>query len=114
WALRRLCRAWRPEVLVAHGFPEHLLGRWAGLLAGVPKLVQVEHNSRERYTRWKLAQARWLAARSARLVAVSEGVKAVLLKLGMPADKTLAIPNGVDLRPFAEGADKPFEDRIAG
>lgn len=114
WALWRLCRAWRPELLVAHGFPEHLIGRWAGLLAGVPKLVQVEHNSRERYTRWKLVQARWLAARSAKLVAVSEGVKAVLLKLGMPADKTMAIPNGVDLRPFAEGAAKPFEERVAG
>lgn len=114
WALSRLCRRWRPDVLVAHGFPEHLLGRWAGWWAKVPKLVQVEHNSRERYSRWKLMQARWLASRTARLVAVSEGVKAVLLRLGMPAEKTMAIPNGVDLRPFGDDARKPFEDRIAG
>lgn len=114
WALLKVCRSHRPEVLVAHGFPEHLLGRWAGLWAGVPKLVQVEHNSRERYTRWRLAQARWLAARSAKLVAVSEGVKVQLLKLGMPAEKTLAIPNGVDLRPYAEAGTRRFEDRVAG
>ena len=45
------------QVLVAHGFSEHLWGRYAGLLAGVPALVHVEHNSRERYTRWRLKQA---------------------------------------------------------
>src|SRR6218665_518261 len=42
-ALRRLCLRQRPDVLVAHGFPEHLIGRWAGLWAGVRRLVQVEH-----------------------------------------------------------------------
>ena len=39
WALWRLCRTWRPDVLVAHGFPEHLLGRWAGFWARVPLLL---------------------------------------------------------------------------
>ena len=111
-ALRRLCLALRPEVLVAHGFPEHLIGRHAGLWAGVPKLVQVEHNSRERYTRWRLAQARWLARRSARLVAVSEGVRQRLLELGMPAALTQAIPNGIALEPYAEVT--PFAEREAG
>lgn len=48
WQLAAVCRRWRPDVLVAHGFSEHLWGRYAGLVAGVPRLVQVEHNSRER------------------------------------------------------------------
>jgi glycosyltransferase involved in cell wall biosynthesis len=109
WALRRLCQAERPEVLVAHGFPEHLLGRWAGLWAGVPKLVQVEHNTRERYSAWRLAQARWLAGRSARLVGVSEGVRQRLIELGMPAALTAAIPNGIELGRFAQPV--AFEQR---
>ncbi|MEG2629469.1 MAG: glycosyltransferase, partial [Comamonas sp.] len=47
WALRRIARDCKPDILVAHGFSDHLWGRYAGLLAGVPKLVHVEHNSRE-------------------------------------------------------------------
>jgi glycosyltransferase involved in cell wall biosynthesis len=110
-ALWRLCRRWQPQVLVAHGFPEHLLGRWAGLWAGVPRLVQVEHNSRERYTRWRLWQARWLARRSARLVGVSEGVRRQLVALGMPEALTQAIPNGIALQRFDAAASQPFAER---
>ena len=100
WALRRLCERLRPDVVVAHGFPEHLLGRRAGRLAGVPALVQVEHNSRERYTPCARAQARRLSAVSARLVGVSEGVRRRLVDLGMPEEKTTAIPNGIRLDRF--------------
>lgn len=100
WTLRNLARAWRPDILVAHGFSEHLWGRYAGLLAGVPHLVHVEHNSRERYTRWRLVQARWLARRSAATIGVSFGVRDRLLALGFPADRCIAIPNGVDLARF--------------
>ncbi|MFT7723784.1 MAG: glycosyltransferase [Roseateles sp.] len=114
WALLRLCRRLAPDVLVAHGFPEHLLGRWAGLWAGVSALVQVEHNSRERYTPWRLWQARRLAAHTARLVGVSEGVRQRLLALGMPAASTLAIPNGIELARFAAAAAQPFEAREPG
>ena len=111
-SLRRLCLALRPDVLIAHGFPEHLIGRHAGLWAGVPHLVQVEHNSRERYTPWRLAQARWLAARSAKLVGVSEGVRRRLVELGMPEAKTIAIPNGIALERFR--APPAFAEREAG
>jgi len=114
WALWRLCRVWRPGLLVAHGFPEHLLGRWAGLLARVPLLVQVEHNSRERYSLWRLWQARWLSRHSARLIGVSEGVRKQLLRLGMPVDKTVAIPNGVDLAPFTTADQRGWEQRQPG
>ncbi len=110
--LRRLCLQLRPDVLVAHGFPEHLIGRHAGLWAGVPQLVQVEHNSRERYTAWRLAQARWLAKRSAKLIGVSEGVRLRLVELGMPEALTMAIPNGIALERFADPT--PFEQREAG
>ena len=113
-ALIRLCRDWRPDVLVAHGFSEHLWGRYAGLVAGVPRLVQVEHNSRERYTAWRLRQALWLAGRTEAIVGVSEGVRQSLLARGFPPGKTVAIPNGIPLAPYdcADGHD--WASRVPG
>ncbi len=113
-ALVRVCLDFKPEVLVAHGFSEHLWGRYAGLLAGVPCLVHVEHNTRERYTRWRLAQARWLAQRTDRIVGCSEGVRRVLLDMGMPPDRTIAIANGIRVEPFANADAQPFVHRTPG
>lgn len=113
-ALVRVCRRFRPDVLVAHGFSEHLWGRYAGLLAKVPQLVHVEHNTRERYTRFRLAQARWLAQRTARIVGCSEGVRERLLELGMPPERTIAIPNGIRLEPFAAADAVDFAQRERG
>lgn len=111
WALVRLCRKERPDVLICHGFSEHLWGRYAGLLAGVPHLVHVEHNTRERYTRWRLAQSRWLAKRTDRIVGCSEGVRQVLLSQGMPEARTISIANGISLAPFEQAAAHPFHER---
>lgn len=108
------CKRFRPDVLVAHGFSEHLWGRYAGLLAKVPHLVHVEHNTRERYTRWRLAQTRWLARRTDRIVGCSEGVRRVLLEMGMPAGRTIAIPNGIRLEPFVDAVAHPYARRIPG
>lgn len=113
-ALVGVCRRFKPDVLVAHGFSEHLWGRYAGLLAKVPHLVHVEHNTRERYTAWRLAQTRWLARRTDRMVGCSEGVRQALLAMGMPAERTIAIPNGVRLEPFADADAHPFAQRIPG
>lgn len=113
-ALRQLCRRWQPELMVAHGFPEHLLARWAGLWAGVPHLVHVEHNSRERYGAWQRWQARFLARRSDALVGCSEGVRQSLLAMGLPASKTRAISNGIRWEPFAAADQHPFAARKPG
>jgi len=113
-SLVALCRRWKPDVLVAHGFSEHLWGRYAGLLAGVPALVHVEHNTRERYTRWRRAQTRWLARRTARIVGCSEGVREALLAMGMPSQRTIAIPNGIRTAPFADADLHPLTAREDG
>ena len=110
-SLVQVCRRLRPDVLVAHGFSEHLWGRYAGLIAGVPHLVQVEHNSRERYTRWRLAQARWLASRTDRIVGVSEGVTQRLRELGFAPQRLCTIGNGIDLAPFAQAERHPYAER---
>jgi len=111
WALWRLCLRWRPDALVAHGFSDHIWGRFAGLLAGVPHLVHVEHNTRERYTAWRRLQTRWLARRTDLFIGVSEGVRQSLLSLGMPAAATIAISNGTRLEPFAGAGDRPYGGR---
>ncbi len=113
-ALVRVCRRFKPDVLVAHGFSEHLWGRYAGLLAGVPHLVHVEHNTRERYTWWRLAQTRWLATRTDRIVGCSEGVRRVLLDMGMPPERTVTIANGIRVEPFADADAQPFVQRTPG
>lgn len=97
--LKRVCQEWQPDILVAHGFPEHLLGRRAGLWAGVSHLIQIEHNSQERYTPWKLYQSRQLSLATDRIVAVSKGVAEVLVKQNLSAP-IIAITNGIDTSRF--------------
>ncbi len=104
-------RHYRPQVMLCHGFSEHLWGRYAGLLAGVPHIVQVEHNSRERYTAWRLFQARWLSQHTDKIVGVSEGVRQNLLRLKFPEEKTIYINNGINLSPFKLWDGMEFNDR---
>jgi glycosyltransferase involved in cell wall biosynthesis len=113
-SLVRLCHRFRPQVLIAHGFSEHLWGRYAGLLAHVPALVHVEHNTRERYTWWRRAQTRWLAKRTQRIVGCADDVRQGLLDMGMPADRTIAIPNGITLTPFAVARSVEWAQRVPG
>lgn len=112
-ALVKICRRFRPDILVAHGFSDHLWGRYAGLLAGVPHLVHVEHNSRERYGTWRLRQALWLSRRTDLIVGCSEGVATALRERGFPPAKVVAIPNGIRLQPFDAADAHPWPQRRA-
>lgn len=114
FALVKICRQYRPDIIVCHGFSEHLWGRYAGLITGVPHLIHVEHNSRERYTPWRLAQARWLAKYTDKIVGCSEGVRQELLRLKFPAEKTITINNGIDLLPYENSKTMPLKERAAG
>jgi glycosyltransferase involved in cell wall biosynthesis len=109
WRLRQICLAWKPDILVAHGFSDHLWGRYAGLLAGVPHLVHVEHNVRERYGWWRRQQSLWLARRTDALVAVSDAVREALIRLGHPPERCVTIHNGIDLTRWTRGL--PWEKR---
>ena len=111
WQLRRLCLQWQPDLLMAHGFSEHLWGRLAGLWAGVPHLVHIEHNARERYTWLRLRLAHWLAKRTDAIVGVSEGVRQHLIGLGFATDQCIAIPNGIVLERFATVGTRPWSER---
>ena len=105
----RICREWQPDVFVAHGFSEHLWGRYGALQAGVPRLLHVEHNTRERYTPRRLRQSLELAQHTERIVGVSRAVCDVLIARGHPAEKCVAILNGIDLQRWQGG--RPWDER---
>lgn len=111
YELKQLCKQWQPDILVAHGFPEHLLGRRAGQLANVPHLVQVEHNSKERYTLWKRYQSRQLSQKTAKIIAVSNGVAAELSKTNLQAP-IQTITNGIDTTRFGGAHLPPIITRV--
>lgn len=102
WELRKIIRAWKPDVVFAHGFSDHIWGRQAAVAQEVPYIFHVEHNSRERYTPRRLKQALALMASTQASIGVSEGVRESLVERGFPPEKCLAIPNGIDLARFPE------------
>ncbi|MFW2177031.1 MULTISPECIES: glycosyltransferase [unclassified Moraxella] len=108
FALKKICQEFQPDILVAHGFPEHLIGRWAGKQAGVPHLIQVEHASKERYTPFRLWQTRHLSKYTDYAIGVSQGVADVLRSQNLSC-KIMAIANGIDTQKFS--SDKPLVER---
>lgn len=107
YQIYRLCAIYQPDIIMAHGFPEHLLGRWAGWLAQIwqsndkkPYLIQVEHASKERYRWWRLWQTRFLSKHTDAVVGVSTDVVEVLKQQNLHPKQLLAIPNGIDTQHF--------------
>ena len=112
WELRCIIRAWRPDVVFAHGFSDHIWGRQAAVAEGVPRIFHVEHNARERYTRRRLRQALALAPHTQASIGVSEGVRTSLIERGFAPAQCLAIPNGITLERFPESLLPPrWQDR---
>lgn len=107
WELRRIIRAWRPDVVFAHGFSDHIWGRRAAVAEHVPRIYHVEHNARERYTPRRLRQALALQPFTQASIGVSEGVRTALVERGFAPDKCLAIPNGIALQRFPDSLLPP-------
>jgi glycosyltransferase involved in cell wall biosynthesis len=109
--LSGLLKLLAPDVVVVHGYPEHLIGREAAIAAGVSRLIHVEHNSRERYNRASLKRALQLTEKTECIVGVSESVCDNLKMLGFPAGKLLTIPNGVDVQRFVDAGNTAWCQR---
>ncbi len=108
--LRAIIREFRPDVLVAHGYSDHLWGRVAAFAEGVPVVVQAEH-AHERYKWLHLWRSRRLAERTDAIVGVSRGVVDRLRRLGFPEEKLCMIHNGVRVDHFGPVAFVPWSDR---
>ena len=90
----------KPDVVVCHGYSEHIWGRYAALLARVPGIIHVEHSAQEPYSQLKIKQLRWLTKRSNRVICCAQPVRNRLLELGCQADKCITIENGIDIKLF--------------
>lgn len=104
WELRKIIRKFKPNAVFAHGFSDHIWGRRAAAAEGVAHIFHIEHNSRERYTPHRLRQALALESFTQAHIGVSEGVKTSLVERGFPAEKCMAICNGIDLTRFPQDA----------
>jgi glycosyltransferase involved in cell wall biosynthesis len=85
WALRKLVREVRPDIIHAHMMTGAIIGWLVGRISGV-KLVTTVHNAFERHA--------VLMTVADRVVAVSQGSANELLKLGFPRQKLRVVLNG--------------------
>jgi len=108
--LRAIIREFRPDVLVAHGYSEHIWGRMVAIAENVPVVVQAEH-AHERYKWLHLWRSRRLAAQTDAIVGVSRGVVDRLRELGLPAEKLHTIYNGVRVDRFMAAQPRPWAGR---
>lgn len=102
WSLRRELRNWRPSLLQTFLFHANILGRLAGRWAGVPHIVSGQRVA-ERRSSWYGRIDKWTNRFVDRNVCVSQGVADYCEQIvGLSPDKTIVIPNGVDVARFAQ------------
>ncbi|HWC75344.1 MAG TPA: glycosyltransferase, partial [Gemmatimonadales bacterium] len=108
WALWRLCRRYKPEIVHTHTAKAGTLGRLAAWLAGVPVRVHTFHGHvfQGYFARWQTALYIWierlLARITTRIIAISPRQADELRSyLRVGADKITVIPLGFDLGRFA-------------
>lgn len=100
--LRRLKREGRLDLIDSHfGYPDGyaagLLGRWLDVPVTVTLRGTEERHARDPVLRPRLRLA---LARADRVFTVSESLRAVALSLGLDAQKTRVVGNGVDIERF--------------
>jgi glycosyltransferase involved in cell wall biosynthesis len=94
--LKRFIAAVRPDLVQTWLFAANSYGRAAALAAGVPHLLASERCV-DRWKVWhELAIDRYLARRTDRLVVNSSGVRDFYVSRGLPVEKFVIIPNGVE------------------
>lgn len=119
--LVRIMRRFRPHVLHTHAAKAGTIGRIASLLAGSARPAVTVHTFHghvltgyfsPRKERLFRGIERTLARRTSRLVAVSNEVRADLVRLGIaPPEAIEVVPLGFDLSPFAAAAEQREELR---
>jgi len=114
--LRALLRRLRPAIVHTHSSKAGALGRWASLREGIGARVHTPHTFAFLFAgmfgpgkrAFYRAVERWLASRSARLIAVSEDEARTIRAAGVVApEKLRVVENGIDARPFREARALP-------
>lgn len=93
--LKRHIAGLRPDLVQTWLFAGNAYGRAAAMAAGVKRLIASERCV-DRWKTWpQMALDRLLARRTTRIVTNSPGVREFYVCHGLPADRTVVIPNGV-------------------
>jgi glycosyltransferase involved in cell wall biosynthesis len=109
--LRRLIVRLQPDLVHTWIFAANAYGRWAARSAGVKHLVGGERCV-DTWKQWhELAIDKYLARYTQRIVTNSSGVRDFYAEHGLPADKFVVIPNGVE--PWAPRPPKSREELLA-
>ena len=97
--LAEVMRGFDPHILHTHTSHAHTLGLWAWMLSGRKAKVVVSRRVDFPISRRGLGRIKY--GRSVgRFLAVSEGVRRVLIEGGVPESRTAVVRSGIDLRKF--------------
>ena len=116
WAIFRLCRHLKPDVLHAQHIPMLLLCFWPAWLAGVRRFVVTEHTDHQLRLRPDLRRRlrryeRWIT----RITVIHSGLSRYLVEeVGIPEERVRVIVNGVDSDRFAPAARDVVVRRTLG
>lgn len=99
--LARELRRFRPSLLQTFLFHGNVIGRIAGRIAGVPKIVSGIRVA-EKGEAWHVRLDRWTNRLVDMNICVSEGVARFSAAAGIPKSRLTVIPNGVDAERFAD------------
>ena len=99
--MRRWCRG--ADVVHTHLWAGDVWGRLAALMAGVSVVVSTEHGMDPLEPGWKQQVKRKTQGLTSCTVAVSNAVRDWCVARGVPAERLVVIPNGVDLTRFQSG-----------
>lgn len=102
WRLYRHIRRVRPAILHTSLFhanlPGRVLGRLAGLAGTLAPIVICSERTMAMESEWRYRANRWTIGLVDRVTAVSANVRDFCVShIGLPAEKLVVIPNGVDL-----------------
>lgn len=119
-AILKLTLSVQPQIVHTHAAKAGTLGRMAAFAARVPVTVHTFHGHvfegyfSPRKARFFQALERWLGGRTTKLIAVSDEVRADLVRLRIaPESKIEVIPLGFDLSRFTFGDRERAERRQA-
>lgn len=108
--LIKIIKEFKPEIVVAHGYREHIYGRIAAIIAKTPLIFQVEHNT-DKYTFKLYLMSRLLTRFTDKIICVSTAVKEHLIKEGFDSNKLVVIHNGIDLKKYLPDNDNNYSQR---
>ena len=109
WALVRIIREGRFQIVNTHLWLADVMGRIAAILCGVPVIISTAQNV-DVWKKWhhRLAD-RILALKTAKVIAVSNAVKEYYHRqVGIPAGKIEVIPNAIDVAAYENAGDVSY------